>query len=150
MRYHPRMASKKDKTPPKFSYPAAPYIIGLNWIEVAVTDPAAAADRLVSIGFQDRTVANGQIRVAISGLLLHLVPRPTGSSKASGLAFEMAVDQVEMMHMRLEQLGLKPEALVNRDRGDRSFEWTDPDGHRFRFIGPARRADDPVLDDEEQ
>lgn len=144
------MAKKKEKTPlPKFAYPAAPYMIGLNWIELAVLNPQAAADRFVSIGFQDRSVANDQLRVAISGLLLHLVPRRPNAAKATGVTFEITVDQVETMHLRIEDLGLRPGGLFNRPQGDRAFEWTDPDGHRFRFIGPARRADDPVLDDEE-
>lgn len=144
------MAKKKDKSLPRYAYPAAPYLIGLNCIELAVSDPAAAADRFVSIGFQDRSEANGVLRVSISGLTLHLTPRAKDAPKAQGQVFEVTVDQVEMLHLRLQDLGLTPNGLFNRPQGDRAFEWIDPDGHCFRFIGPARRADDPQLEDDDE
>ncbi len=142
-------SGRKRKTePPKFAYPTSPYVSGLNWIEMPVADPQAAADRYVSIGFTDRGEMEGVIRIGIGGVLVHLVPggkgKPRSRTSRPSIRFDVAVDQIEMKHKQLEMLELKPGPMSVIENGSRAFEWQDEDGYQFRFVGPARRADDPI------
>lgn len=140
--------SKKAK-PPKFEYPTSPHVIGLNWLEMPVADPQKAADRYVSVGAIDRGKMNDTLRVLIGGILVHLVQGDAqkssrGKDGRPPVRFELTVDQVEMKHKQLEMLDLKPGKLEILENGARGFEWQDEDGYVFRFVGPARRPDDPI------
>ena len=119
-------------------------------MEMPVADPQKAADRYVSIGAADRGQMGDAVRVLIGGVLVHLVQGDTKKSSRSSkgrppVRFELTVDQVEMKHAQLRMLDLNPGELKILDNGARGFEWEDEDGYVFRFVGPARRADDPLI-----
>lgn len=132
--------SKRKADPPKAPYPLSPYIAGMNYLEVPVTDPELAAETYRSLGFEHRMAPDGKTSVAVGGLVLRFNKRrgrKTGSPGA-GFVLELAVDHAGRKREQLKSLGLKPGAIKKQERGDLAFDWKDPDGHVVRFVGPDR------------
>ncbi len=139
---------KKKPEPPVTAYPVSPYIIGMDWIELPVREPARSAAVYRSIGFAPRSTAGRYPRLAVGGTVVVLRPAKGGGGDAKGgggMMIQVAVDHLENKRAQLRELGLKPGPIRVQGRGDRAFVWRDSDGHGVRFVGPARRADDPKI-----
>lgn len=134
------MTSKPEPT----NYPKAPHIIGLDWIELPVRRPVQSAVTYGAIGFQPRPTVGKQPRMALGGAVISF-KRANGNGRVAGITIQAAVDDVDAKRRQIEALGLKPGPLKTQPRGDRGFEWRDPDGHTVRFVGPARQASDKTL-----
>jgi uncharacterized glyoxalase superfamily protein PhnB len=79
-------------------------------------------------GFTSFGVGEGHLNLAAS-------PEPPAAPGAARVIFY--VDDVDALHARVIDLGLKPEAAP-RDAtwGERYFHLTDPDGHELSFAQP--------------
>ena len=145
------MPSEKKEIP-QAGYPTRPRIVGVDWLELPVSKPARSAQIYRSIGLTPRSTVGRYPRLAVGGveLLLRQVrtnKNVNGSkSWARGIRIQLAVDDVDAKRQQLIELGLKPKPLRLGTRGDRLFEWHDPDGHVFCFVGPARRPNERALD----
>jgi catechol 2,3-dioxygenase-like lactoylglutathione lyase family enzyme len=108
-----------------------------------VSDPERSAELYAQLGFELRGLereesAEPHLLVSFAGLMVKLVAE--GSGRVGGCGVEVTVDDVRAKHEALDRAGLRPGPLADRPQGDRCFDWRDPDGHRFRFIGPRRDA----------
>ena len=148
----PKAVKKKAVEAP---YPSAPRIVGVDWLELPVRWPTRSARLYRAIGLVPRTTVGRKPRLAVGGVELLLcrtkhdaaadTTSPKIAPKTSGVRIQMVVDDVDAKRRELIELGLEPGRVKRRPRGDRMFEWRDPDGHVFCFVGPARRADDRSL-----
>ncbi len=140
---------KPTPTPPApWAYPTPPHIIGADWIELPVRSPADSAALYCSIGFSPRPTTGRHRAVAIGGtvLLFKRAPQLSGSTTPTGMTLQLPVDNVELKHQQMIQMQLRVTRLKRLSRGDKAFQWHDPDGYTLRFVGPARRHDDETLD----
>ncbi|MCX5658243.1 MAG: hypothetical protein NTW19_00805 [Planctomycetota bacterium] len=126
---------------PVWNYPRAPHILGIDWFELAVRDPASTAAIYEAIGFQLR----GQIRrgpvIAVGGKMIVLRPSAIDDQTlAPGrLVLQVAVDDIAAQRQRMLDLRLAPGPIRRQARGDAAFLWTDADGLQIRFVGPRRK-----------
>jgi len=140
--------SKKQKKPAIVKYPATPYVIGLDWIELVTRDPLHAAELLVQIGFAPRGTVGADPLVAIGGMVLRLRPRAkrNGRTPDSMLpTVQLAVDHINRKHAQLSKLKLRPGKSKRQPRGDVAFECRVLDALVLRFVGPERRKTDKTL-----
>ena len=144
----------KSKTPaPKSSYPAAPHIIGLDWIEMPSADPNGTAALLVAMGFTPRGYTGKHPMVAVGGLVLMFKRAPAavamgvtpGSSSTTtavhnkpSMTLQLTTDNITLKRQQLLALDLKPSAIKRQTRGDMTFTWKSDDGFALRFVGPLR------------
>lgn len=146
-----RPKSKKKPPPPPSEYPATPHIIGMDWIELPVHRPVTSASLYCSIGFAPRGSVGQSRAVAIGGTVIvfkrNSKPHDGPAPRPTGALLQLPVDNVEMKRQQMIDMGLKPGPFRRQPRGDRAFEWRDPDGHTVRFVGPARQASDKTLID---
>lgn len=130
---------------PTARHPSTPRIVGLDWLELPVRRPAETARLYQLIGLQDRGRFGASSRVAVGGLEISLKPKRSTTTRdgsaRSGIQIQLAVDDVGLKHREMEQQGLAPGRLRQQRRGDWAFEWHDPNGHTFRFVGPMRPPD---------
>lgn len=144
----PPKKPKRKPQPPTSMYPASPHVIGMDWIELPVQSPARSARRYVSIGFSPRGSTGSNRAVAIGGTVIvfkRAADKPPPTS--TGVLLQMPVDNVQLKHQQLIELGLTPTAMRRQRRGDQAFQWCDGDGHTIRFVGPARQPGDKTLID---
>lgn len=140
---------RKKKDPDLSSYPVAPHIIGMDWIELPVRSPQRSAEQYLSIGFSPRGTTSRNRAVAIGGTVIVFKRQPQSSTntQSTGFFIQLPVDNIELKRQQLAALGLKPGAVRRQSRGDHAFQWRDEDGHTVRFVGPARRETDKTLID---
>lgn len=161
IRYTQDMASKSEKTvkqksktpPPKTNYPAAPHIIGMDWIELPSGDPKAAASLLVAMGFTPRGFVGKHPMVAIGGLVIMfkrvpsvvamgVTPGPSSTTAAAHnqpcMTLQLTTDNITLKRQQLLALDLKPSPIKRQARGDMTFTWKNDDGLTLRFVGPLR------------
>ncbi len=143
-------AKKKKLTPAQ--YPAAPRIVGVDWLELPVARPKRSAQIYQAIGLEPRSTVGPHPRLAAGGveLLLRRAQKTKDTPQASGppptgVRLRLAVDDLQAKRQQLIAMGLKPGPMKPNKRGDHAFEWRDPDGHVFCFVGPARKPDDRTL-----
>ncbi len=126
-------------------------MIGLDWVELPVKRPAYSAMIYRAIGFVPRGSVGARKAVAIGGTVLmfkRATSARTGSSKSpTGIMLQVPVDNVELKRQQLIDLGFHPGRPRRQPRGDRAFEWRDPDGHTIRFVGPARQPHEKTFND---
>lgn len=155
------MAKKPEKTvklktktpPPKSSYPSAPHIIGMDWIELPSADPNGTAALLVAMGFMPRGFTGKHPIVAVGGLVLMLkrsanavatgvTPGPSSTSAAVHaqpcMTLQLTTDNITLKRQQLLALDLKPSPMKRQLRGDMTFTWKCEDGFTLRFVGPLR------------
>lgn len=155
------MASKPKKTvkqkstspPPKTNYPAAPHIIGMDWIELTSADPKATTALLVAMGFAPRGFIGKHPMVAVGGLVIMF--KRAASAVALGvtlgrsstttavhnqpcLTLQLTTDNITLKRQQLLALDLKPTPIKRQTRGDMTFIWKCDDGFALRFVGPLR------------
>ncbi len=136
----------KKVKPPESGYPVPPHIIGMDWIELPVRSPAASAELYRQIGFSPRGSVGATRLIAIGGTVFVLKRSGVRTAKpANGVLIQMPVDNVDLKREQLKAIGLRPGPLRRQKRGDRFFQWRDPDGHTLRFVGPARRPGEKML-----
>ena len=146
------MPGTQKKKLPQAAYPVPPRIVGVDWLELPVSKPARSAEIYSAIGLLPRSTVGRAPRLAVGGVELLLrqrrpkAPGNGASPPRQGVRIQLAVDDVDAKRQQLIDLGLKPKPLRRGSRGDRCFEWHDPDGHVFCFVGPARRPEDRNLE----
>ena len=76
-------------------------------------------------------------------LILHEDNRPAGArTYGGGMHVEVAVDDARAEHARLKGLGLAVGEVKDQPWGERSFNFTDPDGYQWSYgqdIAPPRK-----------
>lgn len=137
-----------DQKQSKYVYPPAPYMVGLDWIEWRVADPMTLAATLLKVGFTARGPLGDDPRVAIGGLVIALRPAAadTKPPATSSLVLQIAVNDIDKHFAELNYMGLPVSRPVEQPRGDIAFEWRDPSGLTFRFVGPKRLEGDPTYE----
>jgi len=135
-----------DEKQSKYVYPPAPYMVGLDWIEWRVAEPAKLAATLLKLGFTARSPLGEYPRVAIGGLVIAL--RPASADEPlppqASLVIQIAVNDIDRHFTELQYMALPVTRPVEQPRGDIAFEWRDPSGLCFRFVGPKRLESDPT------
>lgn len=135
-----RSVRNPKSQPPQFSYPRTPHLVGMDWIELPVPDPALSAELLMEIGFTPRGYVGKYPLVAVGGTVYMLTPtreKPLLVGPAR-LTIQVTTDNIKLKRQQLLDIGVRPTALKRQPRGDMTFTLRWGLDYVLRFTGPVR------------